>query len=182
METTETKKPLTPLEKKIAKLKEEAQANLEKEIEKVTKEENSKEARKNLEKKIKDEKASLEIQHNGYIKDFELEYGVKYILNSENDEKTKLDETKKITLKKKCEIASKELNELDELKFKLNDTKDGIIGAKGEKITSVMKITVNGKKETLSVRSFFAYLKPEATKEELDKLFPRKNDIAKEIR
>lgn len=174
METTETTTALTPLEKRIAKLKADAKVNLEKEIEKVTKEENSKEARKTLENTIKNEKANLENQHNGYIKDFELEYGVKYILDSTKDETPKPDESKKPTLQQKCEIASKELNEQKELKFKLNDTKDAIIGAKGEPITSIIKIPVDGKKETLSVKNLFKYLKPEATKDELDKLFPIK--------
>ena len=38
METTETQKTLTSLQKRIQKLEADAQANLEKEIEKVTKE------------------------------------------------------------------------------------------------------------------------------------------------
>lgn len=175
METTETTKALTPKEKRIAKLIADTEAKLKKDIADIENEEKVKEARKELEKKIKDEKVNLEFTHKEYIKDFEKEYGVKYFLVSNSVDANTPEKLEKLKLEEKCKIAEVEYNSDNQLKYRMNDTKDAIIGAKGEPITSIIKINVNGKKETLGVRSFFQHLKPEATKEELDKLYPKKN-------
>lgn len=160
METTESTKALTPKEKRIAKLIAESEAKLKQDIAEIESEEEAKEARKELEKKIKEQ-----------IREFEFTYNVKYKLD---DTQTESKEQKKLTIEEKCELAKVELNDKNQLKYRMNDAKNAIIGAKGEVITSVIKINVNGKKETLSVRNFFEHLKPDATKDELDKLYPKK--------
>jgi hypothetical protein len=174
METTETQNQLTPLQKKIAKLEAEAKANLEKEIERVTKEEESKEARKVLSKKIYDEKVNLENRHNDYIKEFEKKYLVKYNL----DETYKMGkDPKKLSVLEKCELVDKEIID-GKPKYKLSEDGKGIIGANGEKITSIIKFNdAENKKQTLGVTSYYKYLKPDTTKEEMEKLFPKKNIV-----
>ncbi len=157
-------KELTPLEKRIERLKAESKAKLDQDIEKVTKEENAKEARKTLEKKIKDEKASLEVQHNKYIKDFEKEYGVTYQLGGTITENSG---QKKLELLEKCKLVDKEM------KYKLSEDGTGIIGVNGEKITSIIKFNdAEGKKQTLGVHNYYKHLKPETSKEDLNRLFP----------
>ncbi|REH00906.1 hypothetical protein [Flavobacterium aquicola] len=160
MKTTETTKVLTPKEKRIAKVIAESEAKLKLDIAEIENEEEAKEARKELEKKIKE-----------LIREFEFTYNVKYKID---DTPSESKEQKKLTIEEKYELAKAELNKENQLKYRMNDTKDAIIGAKGEPITSVIKMRVDGKIETLSVRNFFEHLKPEATKEELDKLYPNK--------
>lgn len=180
METTETQKTLTPLQKRIQKLEADAKANLEKEIEKVTKEENSKEGRKILGMKIKDEKAILEIQHNGYIKDFENDYGVKYNLHSNLD----ATETQtKLTVLDKCKLIDKESLADGTPKYKLSIDEKAIIGAKGEPIRTVIKFDDSSNKpQTLGVITYYKYLKPDTTKEDIEKLFPKKDIVIDKLR
>lgn len=170
----DTTKKLTPLEKEIERLKAEAQANLEQAINKATREANSKEARKTLEKRIKEEKANLENTHNGYIKTFEQEYGVKYFLGTDNLD---IDTPAKLSVVEKCQIIEKEMID-GKPKYKLSEDGKSIIGAKGEPIKSIIKFNDSSNNpQTLGVTTYYKYLNPNVTKDELEKLFPKK-DIA----
>ncbi|SHL07126.1 hypothetical protein [Flavobacterium chilense] len=179
METTETTKALTPKEKRIAKLIADTEAKLKQDIADIENEEEAKEARKELEKKIKDEKANLEATHKEYIKDFEKEYGVKYKQDAIQTDSTDL---KRLTVQEKCEIVEKEMID-GKPKYKLSDDGKSIIGAKGEPIRSIIKFDDEFKnKQTLGVTTYYKYLKPNVTKDELDKLFSRKDIVIDKLR
>jgi len=158
METTETTKPLTQAEKRIAKAIADSKAKLKRDIAMIENEEEANEARKELEKKIK-----------GQIRDFEFKYNVKYKIDETKPEST---EQKKLSLDEKYELVDKEMID-GKPKYKLSEDGKGIIGANGEKITSIIKFDdAEGKKQTLGVANYFMYLKPETTKEQLKQFFP----------
>lgn len=174
-----TTQKLTPLEIEIERLKAESKAKLDEAINKATKEANSKEARKTLEKKIKDEKASLEVTHKGYIKAFEQEYGVKYKQDAIQTDST---DPKRLTVQEKCEIVEKEMID-GKPKYKLSDDGNSIIGAKGEPIRSIIKFNDSSNNpQTLGVTTYYKYLNPNVTKEELDRLFARKDIVQDGLR
>jgi hypothetical protein len=81
----------------------------------------------------------------------------------------------------KAKLAS-ELTVNDKPKYSLNADETALIGTKGTPITSLIDVEIDGKKEKLSARNLFKYLKPEATKEELDERFPPKDTTPKEYR
>lgn len=164
----EATKVLTPLQKKIEKLKAETQAKLDKEIAILTREDEAKEARKELQNDIKRQ-----------IKEFEMFYGVNYIeTNDQVDEGTPT----KLTVLEKCKIVEKETID-GKPKYKLSDDGKSIIGAKGEPIRSIIKFDDDSNnKQTLGVTTYYKYLKPDVTKEELDKLFGRKDIVQDKLR
>lgn len=168
METTETTTVLTPLEKRIAKLRADAEAKLNREIAEIENEEKANEARKDLERKIK-----------ALIREFEFTFNVKYKLD---DTPPESNEQKKLTVQEKCEIVEKELID-GKPKYKLSDDGKAIIGAKGEPIRTVIKFDdASNNPQTLGVTSYYKYLKPDTTKEEIEKLFPKKNIVIDKLR
>ncbi|MBC5836772.1 hypothetical protein [Flavobacterium muglaense] len=194
MATPLSKKPVLTIDEQIAELKAKRAAELEKEIKQLELSAQVDDARFELSQKIKSEwnilkkkiddeekelskkhkqEENLLIQNIGEYKDeFKEKYGV--------DFEIKRPEIKVVlALRAKARLIS-ELKVGDAPKYKLNDDKTALIGAKGQPITSTINEKIDGKKETLSARNLFKYLKPEATKEELDKLFPPKNNLPKE--
>jgi hypothetical protein len=168
MEITETKKPLTQKEIRVAKLIADTEAKLKQDIADIENEEDANEERRLLENKI-----------NGLIKDFEVKYKVKYKI----DTTTSVDKpTTKLSIEDKYKLLDNDVvgaklvdNELvgGTLRYKLSDDGLGIVGLNGEKVTSILKFNdVNGKKQTLGASNYYKYLKPETTTEELKKLFP----------
>lgn len=161
MEQVIEEKELTPLQKKIAQLRAETEARLNKDIEELIISEKAIEARKTLDKTIKD-----------LISDYEKTYKTIYFVEIPKSIQPKQN---KLKLEDKYKLVDAEMIDGNP-KYKLSEDGKGIAGVNGEKITSIIKFNdAEGKKQTLGVANYFKHLKPDTTKEELRILFPSSN-------
>ncbi|HEY1192612.1 hypothetical protein [Flavobacterium sp.] len=167
-------KKILTTDEQIAELRRQNAIELEKQIEKIKFDSQVDDARHELRLKIQGEYNTLQKKHDdeskklrsdiaSYIADFKKTYGVEYDIEKPIKQPT-LSVSEKAELAKQIEIDGK-------LKYSLNADKTALIGAKGEAITSVINFKHKGKKETISARNLFKYLNPEATKDELDRIF-----------
>jgi hypothetical protein len=168
MEQVIEEKELTPLEKKIAKLRAETEERLNKDIEELILSEKAIEAKLTLDKTIKD-----------LISDYEKTYKTTYFVEIP---KTTQPKQSKLSLEEKYKLVDAEMIDGNP-KYKLSEDGKGIIGANGDKITSIIKFNDGeGNKQTLGVTTYYKYLKPNTTKEEMEMLFPKKNIVIDKLK
>lgn len=158
MEQAIEEKELTPLEKKIAQLRAETEARLNKDIEDLIQSEKAVEAKLTLDKTIED-----------LISDYQKTYNTTYFVEIPKPAPPK---PSKLTLDDKYKLVDNDMVD-GKLRYKLSDDGLGIDGLNGEKVTSILKFNdANGNKQTLGASNYYMHLKPETTKEELKELFP----------
>lgn len=181
-------KKIITLEEQIAELKSRREAELAKEIEQLKLLAEIDDARFELQQKLQSEwnifqnkkdveERELRKTFVQYKKDFEKQYGQPF--------ETELATAKQpsLTLNEKLKLVSEMTNDDGTPKYRLNSEKTAIIGAKGEPIRSTIVFKdSNGNKQTVGASTFFKYLNPDVEKEEIEKIFLKKDIVIDKLR